>query len=143
MASPRQLPVSDLHPRAVLGLPDFGARAQSFSGVLQSTVERTWDEQTQAAVAKVWFIAKNAGGDAQLAIDLRSDLELLSEEGSIVEAALAARIEDRLDPRPSSWEARSTLPDGRAARIDRVLPPADLREDTRRCRDRARTIAPP
>ena len=80
----------------LVGLPDFGARAQSFSGVLQSTVERTWDEQTQGAVAKVWFIPKNAGGDAQLAIDLRSDLEALSEEGTIVEAARAARIEQRL-----------------------------------------------
>lgn len=59
-------------------------------------MERTWDERTQAAVAKVWFIPKNAGGDAQLAIDLRSDLEALSEEGTLVEAAPAARIEQRL-----------------------------------------------
>ncbi|MCB9706968.1 MAG: hypothetical protein H6711_34325 [Myxococcales bacterium] len=80
----------------LVGLPDFGARAHSFSGVLQSTVERTWDERTQAAVAKVWFIPKNAGGDAQLAIDLRSDLEALSEEGTLVEAAPATRIEQRL-----------------------------------------------
>lgn len=98
--SPRQIrkngPASALVLGRLVGLPDFGARAQATPGVLQSKVERAWDERAQQAVAKVWFIPTAAGGDDLLAARLRRGLEALAEEGTIVQAVRAQPIDERL-----------------------------------------------
>ena len=64
--------------------------------MLQSKVERAWDEHALSAVVKVWFIPHEAGGEDQLARALIRDLEALSEEGTIVEATAAIAKPDRL-----------------------------------------------
>lgn len=98
--SPRQIrkngPASALVLGRLVGLPDFGARAQATPGVLQSKVERAWDKRAQQAVAKVWFIPTAAGGDDLLAARLRRGLEALAEEGTIVQAVRAQPIDERL-----------------------------------------------
>jgi predicted phage baseplate assembly protein len=57
----KNAPTSALILGRAVSLPDFEALAREFGGVLNAHVEWAWDETTQGAVVKVWFISD--GGD--------------------------------------------------------------------------------
>jgi hypothetical protein len=57
----KNAPTSALILGRAVSLPDFEALAREFGGVVNAHVEWAWDETTQGAVVKVWFISD--GGD--------------------------------------------------------------------------------
>jgi predicted phage baseplate assembly protein len=66
----KNAPTSALILGRAVSLPDFEALAREFGGVVNAHVEWAWDQTTQGAAVKVWFISD--GGD--IGTELRSFL---------------------------------------------------------------------
>ncbi|MGH2396669.1 MAG: hypothetical protein ACRDFW_06710, partial [bacterium] len=86
--------------RAV-SVPDFEALAREFGGVINAHVEWAWDETSQGAVVKVWFISD--GGDIAKALrafligQADPNTPLVAEEAKAQPSQLIIDLE--IDPR--------------------------------------------
>ena len=97
----RNAPNSALLLGRAVSVPDFEALAREFGGVINAHVEWAWDETSQSAVVKVWFISD--GGD--IAKALRAFLigqadphtPLVAEEAKAQPSQLIIDLE--IDPR--------------------------------------------
>jgi hypothetical protein len=98
----RNAPHSALLLGRAVSVPDFEALAREFGGVVNANVEWAWDETSQGAVVKVWFIS-DGGGD--IADELRPFLigqadpttPLMTEEAVAQPSKLIIDLE--IDPR--------------------------------------------
>jgi predicted phage baseplate assembly protein len=97
----RNAPNSALLLGRAVSVPDFEALAREFGGVINAHVEWAWDETSQGAVVKVWFISD--GGDIAKALrafligQADPNTPLIAEEAKAQPSELVIDLE--IDPR--------------------------------------------
>jgi hypothetical protein len=97
----RNAPNSALLLGRAVSIPDFEALAREFGGVINAHVEWAWDETTQGAVVKAWFISD--GGDIAKALrafligQADPNTPLVAEEAKAQPSQLSIDLE--IDPR--------------------------------------------
>ncbi|MFY0533272.1 hypothetical protein [Nannocystis pusilla] len=70
-----------------VSLADFAARTAMTAGVRSCKVEYAWDEPSQTAGVKVWYIPNDPGAD--LTDQIVADLQAMSEPGTPIRAEVA------------------------------------------------------
>jgi hypothetical protein len=100
----RNAPNSALLLGRAVSVPDFEALAREFGGVINAHVKWAWDETSQGAVLKVWFISN--GGDIAQALrafligQADPNTPLVAEEAEAKPSDLIIDLE--IDPRFNS-----------------------------------------
>jgi hypothetical protein len=111
----RNAPASALLLGRAVSLPDFEALAREFGGVVNAHAEWAWDETSQGAVVKVWYISD--GGD--IASELRSfligsadpnaPLVAVEAQAQPSELIIDLEIEERFNPEKVTVQVRQVL----------------------------------
>jgi len=83
----KRAPASALVLGRCVALADFAARVAGTAGVRNSKVEYAWDDASQTACVKVWYIPNSPEGD--LTPQIVADLQAMSEPGTVIRAAAA------------------------------------------------------
>ncbi|MCY1004532.1 hypothetical protein OV079_02895 [Nannocystis pusilla] len=83
----RHAPASALVLGRCVSLADFAARTAMTAGVRSCKVEYAWDEPSQTAGIKVWYIPNDPGAD--LDEQIVADLQAMSEPGTPIRAEAA------------------------------------------------------
>ncbi|MCY1061723.1 hypothetical protein [Nannocystis sp. SCPEA4] len=83
----KRAPASALVLGRCVSLADFAARVAGTAGVRNSRVEYAWDDASQTAGIKVWYIPNS--DDGQLTSQIVADLQAMSEPGTVIRAAAA------------------------------------------------------
>lgn len=89
----RHAPASALVLGRCVSLADFAARTAMTAGVRSCKVEYAWDEPSQTAGIKVWYIPNDPGAD--LDEQIVADLQAMSEPGTPIRAE-AAKPQERV-----------------------------------------------
>ncbi|WP_422884703.1 hypothetical protein [Nannocystis pusilla] len=84
----KHAPASALVLGRCVSLADFAARTAMTAGVRSCKVEYAWDEPSQTAGVKVWYIPNDPGVD--LGDQIVADLQAMSEPGTPIRAEAAA-----------------------------------------------------
>ncbi|WP_434426289.1 hypothetical protein [Nannocystis pusilla] len=83
----KHAPASALLLGRCVSLADFAARTAMTAGVRNCKVEYAWDEPSQTAGIKVWYIPNDPGAD--LTDQIVADLQAMSEPGTPIHAEVA------------------------------------------------------